>query len=192
MYNSPINSDDIPIAISTNASGHVFVIGYSKNDTLGGTVNVNWVTIRYDSLGIQSQIANYDGPLGKDDEPNAIALRGESLWVTGFSVGSGNNQKDLTAIRYDLSVGISNIALSNQQSVVFPNPFNDKAILKINSNSSSSLKATIYDVLGNSVNTVAIKNDIAILSAESFSSGIYFYKISDNTEIISAGKFIVE
>jgi len=192
MYNSPINSDDIPVAISTNASGHVFVTGYSKNDTLSGSVNVNWVTVRYDSLGIQSQTANYDGPLGKDDEPNAIALRGESLWVTGFSVGSGNNQKDLTVIRYDLSVGVSKIALVNQQSVVFPNPFNDKAILKIKSNSSSVLTATIFDVLGNAIQTAEIKNNIATLSAENFASGIYFYKISDNTEIISTGKFIVE
>jgi len=192
MYNGPIDSDDIPVAISTNASGYVFVTGYSKNDTLGGRVNVDWVTIGYDSLGVQSQIKNYDGPLGKDDEPNAIALRGQSLWVTGFSIGSGNNQKDLTTIRYDLTVGVSNVDKKDHGSVVFPNPFNDKAILKINATSSSSLKAVIYDVLGNSVQTIDVIKDGAILYAKDFASGMYFYTILDNNETVSSGKFIIE
>ncbi len=191
-YNGPINSDDIPVAITINAAGNVFVTGYSKNDTLSGRTNIDWVTIRYDSLGVQSQIAIFNGAAGGDDEPNAVALRAGSLWVTGFSIGNGNNQKDVTTIRYNLIVGIHSIENTNELAFVYPNPFSDEAILEVNSRSTNLLTASIYDILGNTLEIINLHENRVKLNRKSFSPGMYFYQITEASSIISTGKFIVE
>jgi uncharacterized delta-60 repeat protein len=191
-YNGPIDSDDIPVAITTNAAGYVFVTGYSKNDTLGGRTNIDWVTIRYDSLGLQSQIHIFDGALGGDDEPNAMALRGSTLWVTGFSIGNGNNQKDVTTIRFDLSNDVPFVPMSNDFVKIYPNPFTDQATLEFNPKNISSRSVMIFDILGNLVHSVETDQNKVILNKESFSPGMYFFRISESSEILNTGKFIVK
>ncbi len=192
MYNGPLNSDDIPVAITVNASGNTFVTGYSKSDTLNGRTNIDWVTIRYDSLGIQSDLESFDGALGGDDEPNAVALKANSLWITGFSVGNGNNQKDLTTLRYDLAVGFGENPSPVVNSVIYPNPFNDNAVLKVDAGSDSQLILRIFDTLGQELKTVAMKDDTYQLDRSNLVNGIYFYQISNEAGIISNGNFIIE
>ncbi len=192
FYNGPINSDDIPVAITTNAAGNVFVTGYSKNDTLNGRTNIDWVTIRYDSLGVQSQISIFDGALGGDDEPNAMALRANSLWVTGFSIGNGKNQKDLSTLRYDLQVGIPLLAQNDEISIVYPNPFSDNSVLELKSKLTEPLTLNVLDVLGQLVLSLPMESNKLFLHRGALTGGMYFYRILNGERAISNGKFIIE
>jgi len=192
QYNGPINSDDIPVAITTNAGGDIIVTGYSKNDTLSGRTNVDWVTIRYNSLGVQSQILIYDGAFGGDDEPNAVALRGSLLWVTGFSIGNGNNQKDITTLKFDLTVGIPSVLNQNIVSSLYPNPFSEKAILEINKNNQDPMKVQLFDILGNLVRDLDFEGSSAVLEKGNMTAGMYFYRVIQSSDIVATGKFIVE
>ena len=192
QYNGPINSDDIPVAITTNAAGDVIVTGYSKNDTLSGRTNIDWVTLRYNSLGVQSQIFIYDGAFGGDDEPNAVALRGSLLWITGYSIGNGNNQKDLTTLKFDLSVGIPSITNQTNLASLYPNPFSENAILEINKSNDEIMNIQLFDVLGNLVRALDIEGNSAVIERGNLSDGMYFYRVIQNNNIITTGKFIVE
>lgn len=191
-YNGPINSDDIPVALTTNAARNVVVTGYSKNDTLNVRTNIDWVTIQYDSLGIQQQISIIDGALGGDDEPNAMALKGSSLWVTGFTIGNGNNQKDLTTVKYDLNIDVNSISREDNITTIYPNPFSNKAILKVDAILKSSINIQIYDVLGQIVESIETDDNSIILNREQFNPGMFFYQIIESNKLISSGKFIVE
>lgn len=192
QYNGPINSDDIPVAITTNAAGDVIVTGYSKNDTLSGRTNIDWVTIRYNSLGVQSQIFIYDGAFGGDDEPNAVALRGSLLWVTGFSIGNGNNQKDLTTLKFDLTVGLQSLSAQHNLSSLYPNPFSDRAILEVKKSNDDPINVQLFDMLGNLVREIDMKGNTLVLDKGNMHNGMYFYRVSQNANIITSGKFIIQ
>ena len=191
-YNGPINSDDIPVALTTNAAGDVFVTGYSKNDTLGGRTNIDWVTIRYNSLGIQTQKHNFDGALGGDDEPNAVAVRGNLLWVTGYSIGNGNNQKDMTTVLFDLTVGIPTVQKSNDLSILYPNPFSKQAVLEIKTGGTEQMQLEVYNVLGSLVKSMDLNKNLTLIERGVLSKGVYFYRILQSSSILTSGKFIIE
>lgn len=193
-YNSPINGDDEPTAMFINAVGDVFVTGTSENDTSGGRTNHNWVTVRYNDQGIQTFVADFDGPGNADDSPNAIVLRGTSMWVCGFVEQAGINKKDIGVVRYDITVGIPEALSISGNSVVYPNPFTSTAVL-INKSfqPSGSWEVLITDVLGrvvvhkNSISTASIPLEKGILS-----EGLYHYQLLTNDKIVDSGKFIIQ
>ncbi len=93
--------DDVAIAIAIDASGNVYVTGYS----FGSGLNYDYATIKYNSAGQQQWAVRYDGPGNDDDKAAAIAVDGAgSVYVTGTSYGSGLNY-DYATIKYDSSGG---------------------------------------------------------------------------------------
>jgi len=96
-YNGPGNADDEAYGIAVDASGNVYVTGYSAGS---GTGN-DYATIKYDSSGQEQWVARYDGPTNANDYANAIAVdASENVYVTGFSDNSGF---DYATIKYDSS-----------------------------------------------------------------------------------------
>jgi uncharacterized delta-60 repeat protein len=95
-YDGPINSDDEATGIVLDASGNVYVTGYSA-----GSAGYDYATINYDTLGQQQWVSRYDGPAHGVDYASAIAIDGSSnVHVTGYSGGSGTDS-DYATIRYD-------------------------------------------------------------------------------------------
>ena len=193
-YNSPINGDDVPTAIYTNAVGDVFVTGTSETDTSGGRTNHNWVTVRYNDQGIQTFVADYDGPANGDDSPNAIALRGTSMWLCGYVEAPGIDQKDLAVLRYDISVGLPADISTSGLSFVYPNPFSNSALLVNNLfDNSHSWNLNVTDVLGREVKVInGISSNSVELQKEEFANGIYHYQIISGSKILDSGKFIIQ
>lgn len=98
FYNGSTNGADRANGIVVDASGNVFVTGKSFNGT-----NDDIVTIKYNSSGIQQNIATYSGGYG-DDTPNAIAIDANSnIYVTGQSAAI-NLYDDCTTIKYNSSL----------------------------------------------------------------------------------------
>jgi uncharacterized delta-60 repeat protein len=99
-YNGPGNSENDASAIALDASGNFYVTGSSNLDT-----NCDYLTIKYNSGGVQQWVQRYDGPGSFDDLASAIALDASgNVYVTGYSSGS-DTVHDYETIKYN-SVGV--------------------------------------------------------------------------------------
>jgi hypothetical protein len=85
-YNGTGNSYDGTHSIAVDDSGNVYVTGGSSvtNQLL------NYVTIKYNSAGVQQWVADYNGPGNSDDFASSITMDGSgNIYVTGESGGIG-------------------------------------------------------------------------------------------------------
>ena len=192
-YDGSLHGDDVPSDLIINPSGDVYVTGSSVKDTSAGRVNKNWLILGYDDSGAQIFISNYDGPNATDDSPNALAFRGNYLWACGYTEGSNNNQKDITVINYNLTgVGVNEL-YSNSPSSVYPNPFHSEAELVLTDfDSKNQARLQLFDILGKAVTAPQSVNEKSIhIHRGNLASGIYEYRVSNNTAVISRGKLII-
>jgi uncharacterized delta-60 repeat protein len=95
-YNGPGNGTDEARTIALDASGNVYVTGYSVTS---GTYPNDYATIKYNSAGDTLWVRRYDGPGGRNDEAYGIAVDGAgNVYVTGYSYGANN---DYATIKYN-------------------------------------------------------------------------------------------
>lgn len=122
-----------------------------------------------------------------------------SLWFydnnTGWGVG-GN-----TRISYTENGGITNIKILSINNVPkdfileqnYPNPFNPKTNINFQISMFCKVKLVLYDYLGREINTLVddYKNSGSYqveFSAENMSSGIYFYRLIVNGNLVETKK----
>jgi uncharacterized delta-60 repeat protein len=101
-YNGPGNYNDSAKAIALDASGNVYVTGYSYS---GARTREDYTTIKYDSSGHKLWAAKYAGPSGPPhslyDVANAVAVDALGyVYVTGYSDG-GDTSYDYATLKYD-------------------------------------------------------------------------------------------
>jgi uncharacterized delta-60 repeat protein len=100
-YNGPGNDEDEAVGIAVDASGNVYVTGYSAGS---GTGLFDYATIKYDASGNQLWVARYNGPGNGTDNANAIAVDASgNVYVTGFSDGGLGSGFDYATVKYDTS-----------------------------------------------------------------------------------------
>jgi uncharacterized delta-60 repeat protein len=98
-YNGPANDDDEAYAVAVDASGNVYVAGYS----VGSGTQEDYATIKYNASGTEEWVARYDGAANLNDDARAIAIDASgNVYVTGYSVGLGTGF-DYAAVKYDNS-----------------------------------------------------------------------------------------
>ncbi|RCK74541.1 MAG: Cell surface protein [Ignavibacteriae bacterium] len=94
-----VPSIDYATDIAVDASGNIYVTGYSDSLLVG----YDFLTIKYNNLGVQQWVARYNGPGNGDDYATAIAVDGSgNVYVTGSSDGSGT-YSDYVTIKYNSS-----------------------------------------------------------------------------------------
>lgn len=97
-YNyATFNEDEAPTGISTDASNNIYVTGRSDRNLL----NIDdYVTVKYNTSGVQQWVARYDGGSNKIDRPvGIVALPAGGCVVTGRSVDGADD--DIVTICYD-------------------------------------------------------------------------------------------
>ena len=97
-YNGTANSTDQATALALDGVGNIYVTGYS----FGSGTFYDYVTIKYNTFGIQQWIARHNGPGNSSDFANAIGVDGSgNVYVTGSSFVSD----DYATIKYN-SAGV--------------------------------------------------------------------------------------
>ena len=95
-YNGFGNFDDVATALTLDASGNVYVTGYSW----GSGTSTDYATIKYAPNGDTLWVRRYNGSGNNQDFANALAVDGsENVYVTGFSEESGTF-RDYATIKY--------------------------------------------------------------------------------------------
>jgi uncharacterized delta-60 repeat protein len=101
-YNGAANLLDIAYAIALDASGNVYVTGWSVGLGPFGT-SYDYATVKYDSSGQEQWVARYDGAGDLDDQAYAIAVDSlANVYVTGYAIDAGG-VSDYTTIKYSQS-----------------------------------------------------------------------------------------
>ena len=98
-YNGPGNKEDVATAIAVDASGNVYVTGYSDGT---GDYTYDYATVKYDANGNQQWVARYNGPGNGWEQAAAIAVDASgNAYVTGSSYGGSATGTDYVTIKYD-------------------------------------------------------------------------------------------
>jgi uncharacterized delta-60 repeat protein len=99
-YNSPANSDDVPTALQVDASGNVYVTGYSG----GSGTFYDYATVKYDSSGTEEWVARYNGPGNTKDRAWGLGVdESGNVYVTGDSGEGSENLSDYVTVKYNPS-----------------------------------------------------------------------------------------
>lgn len=96
FYNGPGNGEDFPSSNAIDASGNIYVTGYSY----GSGTGPDYCTIKYNNAGIQQWVQRYDGPDGWDEAWNIILDPAANVYITGNSAGVGSGD-DYCTIKYN-------------------------------------------------------------------------------------------
>jgi len=92
-------TDDAGIDIIFNGSGTVYVTGY----TFTTLTNSDYISIKYNSNGVQQWIKTYNGTGNSTDKSNSIGLdAADNVYITGYSIGNGSSF-DFATIKYNSS-----------------------------------------------------------------------------------------
>jgi len=99
LYNGDGNVQDQANAIALDTAGNVYVTGFTDYATPGVSPS-DYVTIKYDSNGVQKWVMKYNGTANSGDTAYDIAVDDVgNVFVTGSSAGLGTNS-DYATIKY--------------------------------------------------------------------------------------------
>jgi len=121
--------------------------------------------------------------------PKINTYNGGSALIRYYILDSGNGDAiiDSVDIQFNSFVGIE----TNEKVdfSVYPNPANNVLNIQISDYNTS---ITIFDIVGKNVATMKLENGKNILNIESLNSGVYFYSIKKNGQLIETKKLIVK
>jgi hypothetical protein len=97
-YDGPASSVDWPNDLAVDAQGNVYVTGTSSNN-LGS--NKDYLTLKYNTVGVQQWCARYDGPGNAHDIARCLALDDAGNVFVSGGAWEGGSDPDMTTLKYD-------------------------------------------------------------------------------------------
>ena len=206
-YNGPNNTGDAALSLAVDAAGSVYVTGWSH----GGVTEVDYATLKYNSVGDQKWIIRYTG-FGGDayDQGSSLVIDGAgNVYVTGFSLKSEANY-DYATIKYSqptgkkpapLPVVVTKALTETFQVSNYPNPVSVTTRIQYEIPFNGRVAIKLYDELGREVSTLVDEQKQAgyhftQYNASALQKGIYYYKVvlagKEKTEIRSGEMVVVK
>ncbi len=178
------SGNDLPFYIAVdNASGNLYVTGSSQGTGTG----YDYLTISYNNAGTLNWEKRENGSASSNDYASGIAVQdSDRIYVTGSANFSGTGIAFYT-LRYSKISAINPVSgiipSSFQLRQNYPNPFNPSTSIRFDIPNSSSVRVSVYDVMGreieNLVNEQLKAGEYMVKwDAARFASGIYFYSIA--------------
>ena len=90
-----------------------------------------------------------------------------------------------------LYLGINDVSAQRDNVTIYPNPANDAINLTVTGQFQAN-RVEVYDITGKAIGTYSINNNFLTINTQSYSSGLYLYKLFDkNGTQLNMGKFSV-
>lgn len=208
IYTQKINQNG---TLSWTANGIVLATGSASQinpsiigDVAGGAI-IAWQDSTAGNWDIKSQRLDANGAIQWTNGGESVGIAADNQQtVKNVSDGNGGsiyawedkrNTTDDNIYAHHLSAnGTSNIhehAIVNE-SLVFPNPFNHSACIKISNNTLYSSHISIFDMMGKQVYPdIQQNNNGFIINKSNLPTGMYFYTIRSCDTVLS-GQFVIE
>lgn len=87
--------------------------------------------------------------------------------------------------------GVAENNFSNQINI-YPNPFTESTIIRINDAQLIPSEFKMYDLLGKEIKSFRIQNSETRIARDKLSDGLYYYKLLKNDKTIDKGKILIE
>jgi uncharacterized delta-60 repeat protein len=209
-YNSPGDGTDQAFRVIADASGNVYVTGYSY---FGRETENDYVTIKYNSAGRREWLMRFNSPADSTDIAYDLAISAAgNVYVAGASIGWKSGNFDFLTAKYvPREVGRA-LAESGPESSRnsdgtglptafdlaqnFPNPFNPSTAIHFAMPIAGRARLAVYNLRGELVRTL-VDGEMAAgyhrftFNARGLASGTYFYRL-ESGDFISTRKMILQ
>ncbi len=171
-----------------DSSGYIYITGSTANipPTMGGPM-----TIKYSANGNIVWLVTYEGP-GRATNLQLDNLR--NIYICGPFIPG------YILIKYSQLLGIKPLSNKVPQEFClkqnFPNPFNSSTVIKFSIPKKCFVQIQIYDILGKLADT-PLNEEIGAseyelrIDAAKYSSGVYFYRLIADGNIIDTKKLVL-
>ncbi|HXU26477.1 MAG TPA: ice-binding family protein, partial [Bacteroidia bacterium] len=175
-------------ALSTSTYSKVILINGAQSKNvywkIEGAVGINNYSI------FRGTIVCHNGALGALN--TGVTLDGRALTTTGALTTTALSAVVPTLPSNCGTVDIKSFNGMNEVVTIYPNPFNTSISIN-NISQSNNIELKIYNVLGAEIMSKIITIQSTTLETSNLSTGIYYYKILDNTnKVIQSGKLIAQ
>jgi uncharacterized repeat protein (TIGR01451 family) len=92
----------------------------------------------------------------------------------------------------ELIIGLEDVATENLQLHVYPNPFNDFAIIELSRENNSAVVLKVIDLQGNTVATAMSTGNQIRIDKGVLSAGVYLFEVTGEGQIFGRGKMVVQ
>ena len=127
-----------------------------------------------------------------------IYVNGSFMFNTDFDPGAGVFNLSSTATDAFIlklsngAVGVKETTLTKSDISVYPNPFTNFITIKTeNTGSLKNLRLSIFDITGRELKNQEVTGS-AMIDMSNFKTGLYFYKITQDSKTVTSGKLIAE
>jgi len=176
-------------AFSTSTYSNVkFINGTQSKNVywkIEGAVNLNDYSI------FRGTIICNNGALGAIN--TGVLLDGRALTTNG-ALTCTSVKTVATMIPVNCStLDVQATSASQDNFEIYPNPFSTSVTINIENISQLNVyELTIYDILGNEIAMNRLSDKKTIVETDNFPNGIYYYKITKDSELIQNGKLIAQ
>jgi hypothetical protein len=210
-------NNDVGYSITLNSACNVYSSGiftssadfdpgagnFPLNATLGGVEA--YISV-LDSLGNFISALSIGGPgtetaFSVDVDPaNNIYAAGAFQVTADFDPGVGtytltsSGLSDIFVLKLNnsLPTSIKETNNLNHSISVYPNPFTSQITFELRENNGKETELVIFNTLGQIVRTEKSSSDKMIIQRENLVNGIYFYKATQEGNVIASGKIVAE
>lgn len=204
-YNGPASDYDTPSnevggkCMAIDQSANIYITGCSR----GATSMYDYVTLMYDSAGVEQWVAGYNC-CDSVDYSLAIAVDTSGIYVVGRSIGLGTYY-DMATVKYRTTVGVEeNKPLSADRLLleIYPNPFRTNSTVRYSLSSEGNVSLLIYDAAGRLVKTLVNEHQTSNIYSVIWNGtddnnnrvapGVYFYVLHTNGQQIHKKMIMVK